>query len=146
MASAAPSLIGARTTPWLLAAYCVCLALIGFWPTPVDRPAAGTLADLFRFLHSNGVPHWINYNFVEFSANILLFVPFGLLVAMVSPTRRWWMAVVLGFVISLGLETAQYALLSERYPSGLDVLANTTGASLGGLTVFLVRRRRRPTL
>lgn len=131
---------------FFLLAYCGVLALIGFWPTPVDRPVSGVLKDILELLGALGAPHWINYNFVEFSANILLFVPFGLLVAMVSPTRRWWMAVVLGFVISLGLETAQYALLSERYPSGLDVLANTTGASLGGLTVFLVRRRRRPTL
>lgn len=145
MAWADPSLRAARIAPWFVAAYCLGLGLVGFWPSPVDRPAAGTITDVLRFLHANGVPHWLNYPFIEFSANVLLFVPFGVLLTIVSRPSRWWVSVAIGFAVSVVLEVGQLVLLSERYPSGLDVLANTVGSLIGAFLVGMWRSRPRPT-
>lgn len=143
MASGALSPQGARIAPWLLAANCLFLGLIGLWPTPVDRPVAGAIASLLQFLRLAGVPYWVDYHLLEFSANILLFLPLGVLLTAVFAPKRWWMAVVLGFTVSSALEAGQMILLDERYPSGLDVLANTAGSLIGALLVVTWRKSRR---
>ncbi|WKK70812.1 hypothetical protein Q0F99_13705 [Rathayibacter oskolensis] len=62
------------------------LAAIAFWPTPVDAPAAGILARAIGWLGRHGLG-WIDYGVVESSANVLLFVPFGLLGALLLRAR-----------------------------------------------------------
>lgn len=145
MAWGGPNRPAARIALWFVAAYCVCLGFVGFWPTLIDRPAAGTIAGFLQFLHANGVPHWVNYRLIEFSANILLFAPLGVLLAAVLKPKRWWIAVTIGFAVSVGLEAGQFVLLSERYPSGWDLLANTAGAFIGALLVVIWRVRQGAT-
>ncbi|MEV8268551.1 VanZ family protein [Microbacterium sp. NPDC076911] len=118
---------------WLVA-YGVLLALIAFWPTPVDRNAAGLLRTI-----SAAIP-WLSYNLIEFTANIALFVPLGALGAMLL-TRRPWLVVVVALAVTVVIESVQALLLAQRTPSGLDIIANTLGAAVGLAIVLLVRRR-----
>lgn len=118
----------------LLVVYFVVLAPIAFWPTPVDRAAGSFLLWLGRVVPA------LNYTRVEFSANVLLFVPFGLLVAQVLRVHRC-LAVVLGFLVSVGIEFVQWLALPARTPSIYDVAANTIGAGLGVLIALLWGRR-----
>lgn len=115
----------------LLVVYFVALAFIAFWPTPVDRAAGSFLLWLGR------VVPLLTYARVEFGANMLLFVPFGMLVAWLLPVRRY-LAIGLGLVVSAGIEFVQWAALPARTPSIYDVLANTIGATAGFLLTLLV--------
>lgn len=120
-----------RAAPWAAAVYAVFLALIAFWPTPVDRGAHDTIAQILSVLHSHGLPHAIDYALVEFTANIALFVPVGLLMIAYVGIERWWLGFVVGFGASVVIELGQLLFLSQRYSSVADVVANTTGAILG---------------
>jgi VanZ family protein len=114
----------------LLTLYAVALALIAVWPTPVDAPAAPLLGRLIRVIP------WLTYNRIEFGANILLFVPLGLLLALILTHR--YLILPIALVTTVTIESVQAILLSLRTPSVMDILANTTGACLGLLLVALI--------
>lgn len=128
-------------------AYLLALALIGLWKTPVDRgvpvvdwaPAAWTIRHL-------GLTPWQGYDLIEFTANIVLFVPFGALMLMWWRRSRWWHATAAAFATSLTIEVLQDLVRPERYASVSDVVANTLGGTVGGLLVVFCRslsRRQR---
>ncbi|MGZ0711733.1 VanZ family protein (plasmid) [Coraliomargarita sp. W4R53] len=118
-----------------LSAYALALALIVFWPTPVDRNAAGLLQAI-----SAAIP-WLSYSVIEFTANIVLFVPLGALGAMLLP-RRPVLVIAIALGVTVIIESVQALLLAQRTPSGLDIVANTFGAVVGLAIVMLVRRAR----
>nr|WP_269994475.1 VanZ family protein [Arthrobacter sp. B2a2-09] len=120
--------------------YFVVLAFIAFWPTPVDKPAAGDLSVLLDLLHRNGIPVWINYGFVEASANVLLFAPAGLLLAFTLRRQRWWKLLALGAAVSGTVELGQLLFLPNRFSSPQDILMNTLGVGLGLLLASLLKR------
>lgn len=122
-----------------LALYLVGLAFVGVWPTPVDRPLAGLLRDVIDAVRGHPLTAGITYMHVEGAANVLLFVPFGVIVALILPTRRWWLAVAGGALTSAAIETVQYLALSQRQASLGDVLNNTLGALLGAAAVRIIR-------
>src|SRR3546814_4583455 len=71
-----------------LAIYVLTLVLIAFWPTHVDRDAGPLLAAIERLFP------WATQRRLEFTANIALFVPFGLLLTLL--VRSWPLALSLG--------------------------------------------------
>ena len=122
----------------LAAAYLVALALIAFWPTPVDRGAHRPITTVLAHLHAHGVPSWFNYGLVEFTANIALFVPVGLLGVILLGSARWWVAVLAGCAASSLIELGQLVFLPSRYATVMDVIANTSGALLGALLALVL--------
>lgn len=126
--------------------YFAALAGILFWPSPVDRPIDGALMHFIQWLHAHGLPQWfIGYRKVEFAANILLFVPFGIIVALRAHRRFWWLSVVIAAAVSGAVELAQGIFLPERVPAWSDIIANTFGAFMGALLVLVlwsISRRR----
>lgn len=127
-----------RAAPWAAAVYAVFMALTAFWPTPVDQDAHASIQHILWVLHKYGMPHAINYSVVEFTANIALFVPVGLLVVAYFGIERWWLGFAAGFAASATIEFGQLIFLAERFPSIADVVANTTGAILGTVLALLV--------
>ncbi|MEI5583394.1 MULTISPECIES: VanZ family protein [unclassified Agromyces] len=128
----------------LFAGYTVLLAVVGFFPTPVDREASPAIWWFIRGVRRLGF-EWYSYELLEFSANVLLFVPFGLLGLLVVGLRFWWVALVLGVTASVVIETGQELLLPERMPSTSDVVANALGTTLGvaaGCLILILRARR----
>ncbi|MDP9694947.1 UNVERIFIED_ORG: glycopeptide antibiotics resistance protein [Arthrobacter globiformis] len=115
----------------LLALYLAALAFVAFWPTPVDRPVAGRLQAMLFALHHSGLPELINYSFVEFASNILLFTPIGILAALALPAFHRGRIVLSAFLASCCMELGQKLFLHDRFPSAMDILANTAGAMLG---------------
>lgn len=120
-----------------LALYALVLGVIGLFPTPVDSRASPLIHRFLVRAHDLGIPGWFDYGFIEFTANIFLFVPLGGLLVLALGRRRAWLAVVIGILVSVTIEFAQAVLLPERFPSTMDVLANGLGAALGA-TVALV--------
>src|SRR5688500_17892056 len=115
----------------LLNVYLAALALVAFWPTPVDRSATGRLQAALFALHHAGLPELINYSFVEFASNILLFAPIGILAALAFPAFHRGRFVLAAFLASCGMELGQKLFLHDRFPSAMDIVANTAGAMLG---------------
>ena len=78
----------------------------------------------------------LTYPRIEFSANILLFVPLGVLLMLIL--RRRYLILPIAIVVTVAIECSQALLLDKRTPSVLDIIANTAGACLGMLIVAAV--------
>jgi glycopeptide antibiotics resistance protein len=128
---------------FLLIGYLMTVALVVLWPTPVDRDASGTILQVLAKLHAFGAPDWIDYNFVETSANIVMFVPIGLLGGTLLRTGYRWIAVPAAFSVSFLIELVQDTFLPGRFGTMQDVLANTHGAALGLVVLYAFLEYRR---
>jgi VanZ family protein len=77
---------------------------------------------------------------VERTANVLLFVPAGLLLCYAFPRTPRLLVWALCVVVSAGAEAAQY-FLPDRDATLVDVLTNATGAAIGVLLHAALSRR-----
>jgi len=121
-----------------LTTYLAGLALVGFWPVPVDKPIQNRLATVLNYLHEVGVPRWVNYQFVEASANVAMFIPLGVLVAMALPTRPWWLLFGIGLLASFFMELGQLLFIAARFASLTDIVTNALGGLIGICCVRLI--------
>lgn len=126
-------------TVLLLVACLAAVLLATMWPTPLDQGYSASIDKFLSVLHRNGVPQWFGYNKLEFSANIVMFLPLGFLVTMLLPGKVWWLALVLCPALSVSIEFAQGALLSARFATISDVVANSFGAIVGAFFAVLLR-------
>ena len=126
-----------RVLQIILGAYVALLAVVGFFPSPVDRPIDAPLSRIIQWCGQHGLG-FISYAHVEFGANIALFVPLGMLIAMLFGPRRWWRAPVICFVATVIIELGQRVLLPQRVASISDVIANTIGGILGTLVAVAI--------
>lgn len=126
----------------IAAAYAVALAIVLFWPSPVDGDGGFVRFDpLLDALAALGIPAWASYPWVEFAANTALFVPLGVLWAAAARTprlRRAASAALIGAGVSIAAELGQRFLLDERTTDLRDVVANTLGSVFGALVGVLV--------
>ncbi len=112
------------------------LATIAVWPVPVDSGARGLLTLVQRAVP---VPAYAR---IEFGANIVLFVPLGVLLALILRRSRY-LIIPIAFVATVVIESVQGVVLGLRTPSVLDIVANTAGACVGLLLVVGFEARRR---
>jgi VanZ family protein len=113
---------------------------------PTSRLPSELMWLLVNALRDAGAPAWLTSVVLwERVLNVLLFVPLGVLGALLRP--RWpllrW--VVLGVALSGALETVQ-SLLPDRDASPVDVLANAAGVVLGAAAVLVTRSHGRLVL
>lgn len=89
--------------------------------------------DLVRndYLYGNNYSLWIN-----FLANILLFVPFGFLQSLLS--YNFFKGTFATFFLSLFIEVCQYFI--GRSSDIDDLILNTVGGILGALIWFIIRK------
>lgn len=123
-----------RTPRVLLAVYVVVLTLIALWPVPVDSGAGPMLR-----LVSRVIPI-LTYARIEFGANILLFIPLGVLLALILQHR--YLVVPIAFIATVTIESIQALMIDRRTPSLMDILANLAGACIGLVIVAYVEWRR----
>ncbi|WP_411374109.1 VanZ family protein [Arthrobacter sp. MPF02] len=120
----------------------VAVAFVAFWPNPIDQPVQGQLAAMLNVVHRHGIPHWFDYNFVEASANVALFIPIGVVSALAFPEKCWMQIAASGLLISSCMELGQLLFLNNRFASLVDIMTNTSGAVLGALVAFLVFKKK----
>jgi VanZ like family len=118
----------------LLTLYGISLAMIALWPVPVDSGAGGFLRRV-----TDLVPV-LTYARIEFSANILLFVPLGVLLMLILRGR--YLILPIAFVVTVAIECSQALLLDKRTPSVLDIIANIAGACIGIVIVAVAESLR----
>ncbi len=124
-----------------LLAYIVVVLVITLWPSPPDPGANPLLLRLLDWAHGAGLPAAFDLVTLEVVANVVMFVPLGLLLASSARVPRPWLAVAAGLALSAAIETTQIAL-PGRYPTLQDVVANTAGAALGAAAVVATRAVR----
>jgi glycopeptide antibiotics resistance protein len=115
-------------------------------PQPLNGGEESFLFRIIGFFQSHPATQWVTYNHVEFGANIAMFVPVGMFFTLVFGRKQWWLAILVGFLITVGIETAQLSI-PGRVSDIRDVIANTSGAVIGVLLVLLLTigdRRRAP--
>ena len=117
----------------LLFAYLVLVMFVLFWPIPIDRGYQGTIAHVLGALHARGLSSWFGYNALEFTANVVMFVPLAFLVALLFPLSLWWGPFVICVSFSISSELIQAVALPQRFGTVNDVIANGLGAAVGCL-------------
>lgn len=135
--------------PLLAVATAGYLALVGWLtlgPQPLDQSGRGLLHRFIRFLSGDNKLDWITYALVEFTANVVLFVPVGVLFVLLVGWRRWWLAALLGIALTASIEFAQL-FLPGRVSDPRDLASNSIGAGIGVALVLVViaLRPQRPT-
>jgi len=126
---------------------------------PLYLAAVATLLAIYASLHpftgwrdTGGEPlaflfaGWPRYfTHFDLAANVLAYIPLGFLWVVVFCARlprfiAFFLALVVGTGLSLGIETAQ-AFLPDRVPSNLDLACNALGSGIGALAGALWGRR-----
>ncbi|WP_295853793.1 VanZ family protein [uncultured Microbacterium sp.] len=131
-----------RRRAGLVAVSCV-YAVAVWWmtlrPSIYDAEVGGILRRLLDALQQSPATAWITFDVVESLANVVMFVPLGLLV--IAWRGRWWHGILLGLTVSSAIEITQLVFLPTRVADVGDVVANTLGATLGVLLGRVLSRR-----
>jgi glycopeptide antibiotics resistance protein len=128
-----PANLAARH-PLLSVVTLVYLAVVG-WLTlspQTEHQEAGLLWQLALVFDRYPATEWITFNLLEFVANVLMFLPFGLFFVLLLGRGRWWLAIALGVTLTLGIEFAQQ-YIPQRVSDPRDILSNSLGAAIGTL-------------
>ena len=127
-------------------------------PFPIDNTFACRARQLevlgsFRPVFEQGLlgPSQMLHNvaFMQLALNVLLFVPLGFFVRLVLH-RGVVVSTILGFLISLAIETTQLTGVWHLYHCAYrvfdvdDLLVNTAGAFVGGVLARVLIKRHRP--
>ena len=126
----------------LLPVYLTALAFIVFAPSDGATKVTGIVALAAKALGVLQIPFEPAYVVLEFVANIVLFVPFGVLVRLVWTRARWSAVLALGLLTTIAIELTQLSL-PTRYSTLSDVIANTLGTGVGLVAVWAVLLRVR---
>ena len=122
-----------------LAIYLAFVLYVTLTPSPIDLSFRHDLERLLEELHERGVPGVVDYNFVEFTSNVALFVPGGFIAFLLLPRRGWWLVLLIGPIFSIAIEFAQHTFLPARFPTVADVLANSIGVFIGAILAIILR-------
>src|SRR5665647_2596084 len=125
-----------------LLGYIAAVLLITQWPDPPDPGSLGWLQRALAWLHDNGLPGVVDVLVVEALANVVMFVPLGLLLPLATRTRAW-LAVPAGAGFAALIELSQLTFLPHRVASVQDVVMNTLGAALGAAVLLATRCGRK---
>ena len=123
----------------LLLLYSAVVLTITMWPSQPDQSFAAAVDRLLVFLHRNGVPTWFDITRLEFTANVAMFVPLGLLLALTLPQRAVWLTALLVPAFSGSIEWIQGQYLPQRFGTVTDIIANTIGGYLGVILAIGLR-------
>jgi len=113
-------------------------AYLGFvgWMTLTPQAATGTslmtrVADrVVRELRAYEPTSGLSAADVEFAANVAMFVPVGMFFLLLLGRRQWWLAVLAGLVLTVGIEVAQQEI-PGRVSDPRDVVSNGLGTVVG---------------
>ena len=132
----------------LTGGYILFVAWLTLTPQPIDADDQQYIHRVLDALHRRGYAESLDYNRLEFLANIALFVPVGVFLLLLFGAGGWWLAGIGSFAMTVVIETVQQQI-PGRVSDERDLVANTFGALIG-IAIALVltlpatlRRRER---
>ncbi|MFS0703549.1 VanZ family protein [Cellulomonas sp. 179-A 9B4 NHS] len=142
--SPAPSLVPDRVRRRVvipaLVVYLAVVAAVTMTPGRAHDGSLGVVRTVLAWLAERGVP--LGFELVEAVANVVMFVPFGVLVGLLLGLRRWWAVLLLALATTVTIETVQ-RVLPDRFSTVQDVVMNTLGGAIGvALLAWWAARRR----
>lgn len=129
--------VSARARRWaaiLLAAYLALAVLALLAPRPIDLGFTPWLRWLIAFAQQHGLPGWLDYDVVEYTAHVVLLVPIGILSVVAIGRRLAWLALMAAVGLGAALEYGTSVAHGDDGASGLDLWLNALGVLLGALT------------
>ena len=124
----------------LMIGYVAFVCVVTMSVRTVDDRVPGLIAAILSWGGRYRDAVWFSYTTLEKTANVGMFVPVGLLVAL--QFGRWWAGLVFGLAFSLLIEGIQATLLAAtRTASVSDVVTNTIGAGIGALIAAVLLHR-----
>ncbi|MFC8190575.1 VanZ family protein [Cellulomonas sp. NPDC057328] len=111
-----------------LVAYLAAVAAVTMTPGRTYDGSLGAVRTVLAWLAERGVP--LPFELVEAVANVVMFVPFGVLVGLLLGLRRWWAVLLLALATTVTIETVQ-RVLPDRFSTVQDVVMNTLGGAIG---------------
>lgn len=136
-----------RRHPILSTLTVVYLGIVGWitlGPQPFDEHSGGWIFRMLDLFQAHNLTSWLTYDRLEFMSNVGMFVPIGLFLLLLFGRRYWWLAILVGFALTVGIETAQQ-FIPGRVSDIRDVISNSTGAIVGvvgGLILTAPKARR----
>ncbi|MEO6827222.1 MAG: VanZ family protein [Microbacteriaceae bacterium] len=118
----------------------VCWVTLG--PQPLDQHSESWLWRALGFFGRHDLTSWITYDRLEFTANMAMFLPVGLFFLLLFGRRLWWLAILLSFALTVGIEFVQL-FLPTRVSDVRDILSNTSGAVIGVFLGLVLTARSR---
>ncbi|WP_448631360.1 VanZ family protein [Cellulomonas soli] len=115
----------------LLALWAIAVVRLTLWPAPAPDDTFDVVRAVIGWFVDHGIP--VTYAGVEAVANVLMFVPFGVLTGLLLVRR--WPIVPMAAALSGAIELSQLLFLPTRVPTVQDVVLNTLGAGLGLLAL-----------
>ena len=113
------------------------VAFITLGPQPLDDGSTSLVWRMLGVLARFDATSWITYATLEFWSNVAMFVPVGLFFLLLLGRRRWWLAILLGVLLTCGIEFAQQ-FIPSRVSDPRDIAANSVGAFLGVIIALIV--------
>ena len=118
------------------------VGLLTLGPQPFDESSDSIVWALLRFFARHRQTAWIDYWTLQFGANVLMFIPVGLFFLLLLGRRRWWVAVLIGVLLTCAIEFTQ-RFLPDRVSDWRDILANSVGAFVGVILALILTWRPR---
>lgn len=130
------------------AAYGVTLAWTSLNPKPIDGsgPIREFVAWVLNHTSISKTWHWLDYNTLEALANVVLYFPLGVFLAVFLRKLPWWADALIGISVTASAELTQRLLLPQRFGTWADVLHNSIGVLIGVISarsIAALRSRKR---
>lgn len=113
-------------------AYLGVVAWLTLGPQPFDDSSDGLIWKALDLIARVPFLHGVTYAGVEFTGNVLMFLPVGMFFLLLLGRRRWWLAVLIGVAMTITIESVQI-VIPGRVSDLRDVVANSVGALIGVL-------------
>lgn len=126
----------------VLCCYLVVVFIIVFVLKLGQMPLPERIGAVLGYFHDRNLLIGIRYGHIEAAANVLFFVPLGMLVPIIFNPPRWLVAWVLCVGLSVSIETIQWVFLSGRVASFRDIACNSIGAGIGVVLTLTLWRSR----
>lgn len=123
--------------------YLVAVGLITLLPQSPDSTGSAVARAIVAALRGFPPTAWVTYDGAEFTANIVMFVPMGVLFTLLLGVHRWWLALVIGVAATCLIEGAQL-VIPGRFSDVRDLVANSLGTLIGIGIVGAATAARRP--
>lgn len=116
------------------------LAVVGWvtlGPQPFDEGGDSILWWVLERFSRSELTDWITYQRVEFTANVLMFIPVGMFLLLLYGRRWWWASIGTGIALTCLIEFVQ-RFLPDRVSDVSDIIANSIGTVIGVLFALAV--------